>query len=194
MVLDVEPTRRMLGVFCEPFFFKQLELRATDFGQGVFTLEALSPGEEILRFGGPRGTMVDMRDLDHSIQIGRNLFLGPSGRMDDYVNHSCLPNCGIRLEGERLVLVAIEAIPSGRELTYDYATCLGPEDEWVLHCKCGTSMCRGLISALSLPPETLERYRTLDILPFYIFPETARGRSRNPLDTVSGCATPNRLG
>lgn len=163
----------MLSVFYEPEFYKQVELRPTPFGQGVFTLEPLSPGEEILRFGGPRGTMADMEDLDHSIQIGRNLFLGPSGRTDDYVNHSCSPNCGIRLEGERLVLVAIEAIPSGRELTYDYATCLGPEDDWVLRCGCQTSKCRGLISALSLPPETLERYRALDILPFYIFPETA---------------------
>ncbi|GMU58056.1 MAG: hypothetical protein AMXMBFR33_72020 [Candidatus Xenobia bacterium] len=164
----------MLGVFCEPNFYKQLELRSTDFGQGVFTLEALSPGEEILCFGGPRGTMADMKDLEHSIQIGRNLFLGPSGRMDDYINHSCWPNCGIRLAGERLVLVAIEAIASGREVTFDYATCLGPEDDWVMRCGCRTGRCRGLISALSLPPETLERYRALDVLPFYIFPEAAR--------------------
>lgn len=171
--LDVEPSGRMLGVFCEPQFYKQLELRANTFGQGVFTLEELSPGEEILRFGGPRGTLADMKDLDHSIQIGRNLFLGPSGSMDDFVNHSCRPNCGIRLKGEGLLLVAIEAIGSGQELAYDYATCLGPEDDWVMVCGCRTSECRGQVSALSLPPETLERYRALDILPFYIFPEVA---------------------
>ncbi len=162
----------MLRQICEPQFFKQLELRTTDFGQGVFALEGVEPGEEILRFGGPRGTLSDMSDLEHSIQIGRNLFLGPSGHMDDYVNHSCLPNCGIRLEGERLVLVAIEAIRAGEELTYDYATSLGPEDDWVMHCRCQTSDCRRVITRLSLPPQTLERYRSLDVLPFYVFPES----------------------
>lgn len=152
-----------------PHFFTKLELRPAAFGQGVFSLEPIAPGTEVLRFGGELfSRLQDLDDLHHFIQLGPSLFLGPSGELDDYVNHSCLPNCGLRLRGVELTLVAIEPIEAGQELTFDYATCLGSEDPSVMECGCGAPGCRGRIAAHSLSGDLLTRYRSLGVLPSFV--------------------------
>ncbi len=153
----------------KPHFYTALELRPAAFGQGVFALAPIPAGAPALRFGGELyRRLEDLSDPHHFIQVGSGLFLGPSGDIDDYVNHSCQPNTGLRLQGQELTLVAIEAIAAGEELTFDYATCLGPEDLSVMACGCGHAGCRGAISNRSLGPEQVARYQALGMLPDFV--------------------------
>lgn len=152
-----------------PHFYTRLELRPAAHGQGVFALDPIAPGGSILRFGGELFTRLEeIEDRHHFIQIGPGRFLGPSGEMDDYINHSCQPNCGLRLKGQEMRLVALEPIGCGEELTFDYATCLGPDDPAVMPCDCGKPACRKVVSALSLSEEQLRRYQELDVLPDFV--------------------------
>ena len=111
----------------------------------------------------------DLVDPDHSIEIGPDLFLGPSGELDDFVNHSCDPNCGLRMIDGELTLFAISEIPTGAELTFDYATCVSPADEWRMDCACGTPRCRGSIGPYAILPDSeKERYTALGVVPDYV--------------------------
>jgi SET domain-containing protein len=56
----------------------------------------------------------------------------------EFVNHSCLPNAGIR---GQVVLVAMRAIASDEEITYDYAMSDGSSFD-VFACNCGAASCR----------------------------------------------------
>jgi len=72
---------------------KRLVLRNCKHGKGVFTTQAINTGNEVLQFG---GSVVGSHQLPHPylpendyyLQIGDGIFLGPSGDIDDYVNHS----------------------------------------------------------------------------------------------------------
>lgn len=153
----------------KPRFITALELRPSTFGQGVFALAGIPARDPVLCFGGPLfRRFEEMEDQHHFIQLGPGLFLGPSGEVDDYINHSCQPNCGLRLEGGELTLVAIETIAPGEELTFDYATCVGPEDPSLMPCGCGAPACRGVISARSLSEQDLLRYGALGVLPEFV--------------------------
>jgi SET domain-containing protein len=69
-----------------------------------------------------------------------------------FINHSCEPNCeAISFERERIYLYAMDDIPAGAELSFDYQ--LGqaggadssPKQSWV--CRCGAPKCRGNLLA-----------------------------------------------
>ena len=102
-----------------------LVLKNCRFGKGAFTLNNTFPGEKLIQF---RGQIINrfqlpnpyMNDNDYSLQIGNELFLGPSGKVDDYVNHSCQPNCAINISnnGNLVRLVAITHIEAGQEVFF----------------------------------------------------------------------------
>ncbi|MHC4505637.1 MAG: SET domain-containing protein, partial [Planctomycetota bacterium] len=89
-------------------------------GSGVFAGRQIQRGEEILQFS---GRLVDRGELpspycaidDYYLQVGDDLFLGPSGDVDDFVNHSCDPNAGVVIAGGTTRLIAIRKIKSGEE-------------------------------------------------------------------------------
>jgi uncharacterized protein len=57
-----------------------------------------------------------------------------------YVNHSCRPNCEVRIYAKRIRIWAIKNIKPGDELTYDY----GKEyfDEFIKPKDCNCVKCR----------------------------------------------------
>jgi hypothetical protein len=125
----------------------------------------------VLGFGGPLQHVSEIGDFTHTIQVGPETFLGPSGAVDDYVNHSCSPNCGLRpIPGVPggLGLVALRAIRAGDEITFDYSTCIQLEPS-SLRCTCGSPACRGEIGDFwTLPSATRRRYVRLGIVPEFI--------------------------
>lgn len=126
-------------------FFKKVSVRKSSLGGlGLFTEEKVRSGEPVLRLGGRlirRRTRADRNTL----RLGRRLFLTGSGDLDDYINHSCVPNC--RIEFHRLLLVALRDIGKGEELTFNYCT-----TEYVIDppfrftCRCGYERCPGTVS------------------------------------------------
>lgn len=79
------------------------------------------------------------------IQIAPGVYSGPIGPEypDAYINHSCEPNSEIRREQSKILLCALCDIPSGQEVTFDYATLY--KMPWSMICNCGKPSCRGKI-------------------------------------------------
>lgn len=73
--------------------------------------------------------------VDH---LGRQILCWDAGR---HVNHHCDANSrGLGLEAQ----IAVRDIEAGEELTCDYGEC---NLDALLHCHCGSPICRGTISA-----------------------------------------------
>jgi uncharacterized protein len=139
-----------------------LERRATPpYGEGVFTRRALMRGACVITFTGPLLRPAEADNDLHCLQIAPELYMGPSGNFDDYLNHSCEPNLGF-VEGS-LTLSALRDIAAGEQLLWDYSTAMN-EPGWSFPCKCGTKSCRGVVrSFLELSPAEKEKLRTLTL-------------------------------
>jgi hypothetical protein len=152
---------------------KKLEVLTSINGKGVFSLEDIHPGEIILQFGGPIFSGAEIPYLsepknDYFLQIDEDLYLGPSGELDDYINHACHPNTGLVFGKESLGLKAIRFIPERSEITYDYSTTM--DGFWgEMTCNCGLATCRKkIINFLDLPEMIQQRYSAWGIVPEYI--------------------------
>ncbi len=74
-------------------------------GKAVFARRNFKKGERIIDF---KGKLIKRDDLpkivkpedDRYIQIGKDKFMGASGDYDDYFNHSCNPNSGVKIKGD----------------------------------------------------------------------------------------------
>jgi hypothetical protein len=151
----------------------RLTVKQCRHGSGVFAGRQIQRGEEILQFS---GRLVDRGELpspycavdDYYLQVGDDLFLGPSGDVDDFVNHSCDPNSGVVIADGTARLVAIRAIQSGEEITFDYST-TADQAPLEMNCLCGSPVCRGRIGDFLLLPRGLqEKYVRLGIVPDYV--------------------------
>lgn len=145
----------------------------THVGKAVFAVEGFAAGERIADFAGPR---VPARRLprplagtaDRYLQIGHDLYLGPSGGVDDLFNHSCAPNAGLRFDGGRIGLIALRPIAPGEEICWDYSTTLA-DPGWRMDCACGAPECRGSIAAFaSLPDARRDWYLARNLVAPYL--------------------------
>lgn len=153
-----------------------LYVRATpDKGSGVHAGRVYSPGSEVLRFGGPVIDVVNVPfplkpEEDHYLQIGKRTYLGPSGNIDDLVNHSCDPNCKVTIAHGVVALIALCEIEKDEEVTFDYST-TSTEDlsKWSLTCMCESPRCRRIISGFhTVPKETQQDYIARKLVPAYV--------------------------
>lgn len=126
-------------------------------GRGVFAETPIVPGTLLMAFTGPLLRRADLDPHDYHLQIGDDLYLGPSGAADDYVNHSCAPNAGF-VSG--FTLSALRPIKAHEEITWDYSCAIDEEDFGGFPCACGVSSCRKIVRSFRhLPPEVRERLR-----------------------------------
>lgn len=94
-------------------------------------------------------------------QVGKDAFIPPIDAPDDFTNHSCEPNCGLRVWPSGFTMIALRDIAANEELTYDYSTHQEhPLEDMV--CYCGTPSCRGVVRSFSQLPEVLQQ-RYLDL-------------------------------
>lgn len=116
-------------------------------GLGVFSIRSYAVHELI---GPIQGDVIDdpHYQSDYCMEIGEHSALEPDSPFR-FVNHSCLPNCGL-LEVEsgasgpgELWLEVLRDILPGEQLTIDYAW-----PAWAaIPCRCGCPQCRGWIVA-----------------------------------------------
>lgn len=121
-------------------------------GRGVFATGNFKAGQFVLEFFGDIRDVDSFADLTYALQVGPKDFMTASGGIDDYVNHSCDPNSGIRSEDGRIILFALRAIKSGEEITFDYAT-TQEGGFWTMTCCCESPSCRRTIGDFSDLPE-----------------------------------------
>jgi ornithine decarboxylase len=97
-----------------------------------------------------------------SFQVGPNQHIEPN-LFGAYLNHSCLPNAGIRTDAAGLLnVVAREPIKAGEEVTVDYAMFeYELADMAHVPCLCKTDECRGTILGYKdLSPQKKMEYKT----------------------------------
>ena len=94
--------------------------------------------------------------------------MGPSGRIDDLINHSCSPNAGLRFAANGVFLIAIRPIGPGEEISWDYSTTLR-ESNWHMICQCRSAECRKVIGNFeTLAPERQEWFRARNLVAPYL--------------------------
>lgn len=112
-------------------------------GDGVFATRAFKAGEITMR-----GIIEKVLDGNHShaSQIGENVYVLHAGLISK-VNHSCEPNCGIRVNTMGAHdFIAMKEILADDEITFDYATRNYNIDHFPKVCMCGARKCRGSIT------------------------------------------------
>ena len=152
---------------------KSIYIKESGQGQAVFAGKKFIEGEFIVQFTGKvysREEYLNLHDPDnnHYIQIGDGIFMGPSGSEDDLINHSCNPNCGLKISNDGVFLYTIRDIERGEEITFDYSTTMN-EDHWEMECFCGDPNCRRKIKDYKhLPLDIKKHYMSLGIVPKHI--------------------------
>lgn len=126
-------------------------------GKGVFAQKPISKGEIISIWG---GCIVDKKKLcqmarknfkdiwDYATPVAEGYFLVSEHKKrlledDDYFNHSCQPNAGIK---GHILMVAMRDIKAGEEITYDYAM-TDAGFRYRFRCCCGKESCRKIITS-----------------------------------------------
>ena len=148
-------------------------IKETKLGVGVFADKNFEIGEEIFEFIGPiiesNADIIPNSYVDkHCIQVSEHCYIGPAGGPDDFLNHSCEPNAGIKIRSNKLVLIAVKYINKGEEITFDYSTSMA-EDRFEMDCGCESQSCRGRIKDFKhLPKETQDKYMKLEIVPQFV--------------------------
>ena len=103
----------------------------------------------------------DFEDIKHYAMKVADGFYQISDRTgkletDDFFNHSCNPNAGIK---GHLLIVAMRNIKPGEEITFDYAM-IDSEKEDYFKCNCGAKNCRKFITGEDWKkPDLQKRYK-----------------------------------
>lgn len=185
-ILDVEE-HMTLAPAATTVIESPLEVRPTRFGKGVFARKEFLPGEKILQF---RGRIYSKKEYlskvnpekCHYMQIDSEVFLGPTTSPDNFVNHCCEPNAGLKVVNGKAFLVAINSIHVDQEITFDYSTSMA-EDHWEMDCACGVPACRSRVRDFKyIPKEVQTRYLQLGIVPDFVIRSAGM---RNPYDLFS---------
>ncbi len=118
-------------------------------GQGCFARRRL-PGRK--RFGEFVGEKISAREAQRRVERGGRISIceidrrwsidaSRSGSPTAFINHSCSPNCFMRVAHGRILFYALRDIAPGEELLLDYSPSQHPE----LRCSCGSPRCRGMV-------------------------------------------------
>lgn len=143
------------------------------YGLGIFTAKPWSKGDSILvDLDGDYyeqvmnyGELMDQGiDIGITLQVGIDAYKLPTGSLEDFTNHSCNPNTGIKLTSMGTVIIALRDIDTREELTYDYSTYLcNPYEK--MQCLCGSSKCRGVVGNFEeLPDDLKDKYLGLGVM------------------------------
>ncbi|MFZ1154735.1 MAG: SET domain-containing methyltransferase [Solirubrobacteraceae bacterium] len=112
-------------------------------GEGVLATRPFVAGETVM-IGFLVGPLTG--NNSHATQVGPGRW-ALHGGLGPKVNHSCDPNCGVRLNDEQAFdFVARRPISAGQELTFDYAMRNFTIDHFPATCLCGSSRCRGSVT------------------------------------------------
>jgi uncharacterized protein len=112
-------------------------------GGGVLATRPFAAGETVM-VGFLVGALTG--NDSHATQVGPDRWARHGG-LGPFVNHSCDPNCGVRLNGsDAFDFVARGAIGTGQDLTFDYAMRNFTIDHFPPVCLCGARACRGSVT------------------------------------------------
>jgi hypothetical protein len=138
----------------------ELRTAVDDRNDGVFATRAFAAGDTVM-LGVPGRPAPGNHSHANQVSLTEWVFedgLGPK------VNHSCDPNCGVRVNPAvgGFDFVALRPIAAGDELTFDYAMRNYVIEHFPPTCLCGTARCRGRVTGWrDLPAERKAAYGEL---------------------------------
>ncbi len=137
----------------------ELRMAAGTKGDGVYATRCFDIGEKVMV--GEIERRVSAND-SHATQVSRTKWVRHGG-LGPKVNHSCSPNCGVRLNDSGACdFVARKPITAGEEITFDYAMRNYSIEHFPQYCRCGSPTCRGSITGWKdLPDERKGAYAGL---------------------------------
>jgi hypothetical protein len=128
-------------------------------GEAVFATRTFAAGETVMV-----GIIKEVlgKNDSHASQVSKDKYIRHAGAVPK-VNHSCNPNCGIRVnETGAHNFIAIRKISPDEEITFDYAMRNYEIDHFPKQCACGSRNCRGLIKGWKhLPVELKKKYKDI---------------------------------
>lgn len=120
-----------------------IEIKKSNSGNGLFAKSSIKKGSIIFHFDGKIGD--DAHTNSESLQIDEDKFLESTLKFDDFLNHSCEPNCYI--DWQNMNLIALRDIQIGEELSFDYNTAeydlINMVENCSFKCNCGSKNCVG---------------------------------------------------
>jgi len=101
-----------------------LAVRRAKSGLGLFAQEDIPAGRFVIEYWGEvvsddRAPEVGGKYL-FDLENGRHILGGTRENVARYANHSCRPNCEVRVTGDRVFIWSIRPIAAGDEISYDY--------------------------------------------------------------------------
>lgn len=133
-------------------------------GTGVFAKHPIPRGTRVLEYAGRRVAKAELlaaagrgeRTLTYVLNLDEDTAIdGAEGGNDArFVNHSCEPNCEVYIFDGTPYVYAMQEIPAGAELTFDYqlqsvggARLTRALSRTLFPCHCGAPACRGTLVA-----------------------------------------------
>jgi uncharacterized protein len=114
-------------------------------GLGLFAVYFFKKGEFVIEYTGKVLTEKEFEASGYKkyfFEIDKHRTIDGSGRENiaRYINHSCRPNCEVRIYAKRIRIWTIRKINPGEQFTYDY----GKEyfDEFIKPVGCKCASCR----------------------------------------------------
>jgi hypothetical protein len=134
-------------------------------GTGVFAKRPIPKGTRVIEYAGRRLAKAELleqvalgeRRTTYVLNLDEDTAIDGAEQGNDarFINHSCEPNCEVYVFDATPYIYAMEEIPAGAELTFDYklqsatprriSRALGRE---LFPCHCGSPGCRGSLVAL----------------------------------------------
>jgi SET domain-containing protein len=122
-------------------------------GRGCFATKFFTKGRKIAEYAGER---ISTREAERRARRRRVLRIcainrrwsldgARGGNGTHYINHSCEPNCYMRITRGHILFMALRDIHPGEEITLDYESTLHSDDK---KCLCKAATCRGTINKL----------------------------------------------
>lgn len=141
-------------------------LNSFDKGEGIFATQQFHT-DEIVMVGVIEEEHVD-KNHSHASQVGEHKYILHGGKITK-VNHSCSPNCGIKLNATGAHdFVAMQTIEIEDEITFDYAMRNYSIEFFPLICCCGSKNCRGSITGWKDLPATVKSNYTGFVAPYLL--------------------------
>jgi len=129
------------------------ELRTAVDGRndGVYATREFAPGDTVM-LGVPGRPAPANHSHANQISLIEWVFEDGHGPK---VNHSCDPNCGVRVNPavDGFDFVALRPIAADEEITFDYATRNYVIEHFPARCLCATAACRGVVTGWKDLPE-----------------------------------------
>jgi hypothetical protein len=132
-------------------------------GNGMFATSPIHKDETVVILGGMVMSDAEFRAFTgtvtrfNAVQIGEDAHLVDLPTAPGGMNHSCDANLWIH---DEVTVVARRGIAAGEELTQDYALFTTSPD-WILNpCRCGSVVCRQVVTGNDWQrPDVQERYQ-----------------------------------